>query len=88
MLFYTDPTSLKATDVLDAFVSDPRLRRVKWSEVKDVPVTKLAVLFGLSKSRGMSRASLNLKNPLIAIFTPDSLPVHHRFPFILLLPRA
>ena len=52
MLFRKSPRELTTASVLEAFSDEPRLKRVRWSDIKDVPVSKLAVVFGLCKSRG------------------------------------
>jgi tyrosyl-tRNA synthetase len=52
VLYQTNPRLLKADDIISAFEGDPRFHRVKWSEIKGLPVTKLAVQYGLCKARG------------------------------------
>lgn len=51
-MYRTDPRQLKANDIIAAFEGDPRLKRVRWSDIKGVPVTKLCTLFGLCHARG------------------------------------
>ncbi|KAI9636133.1 tyrosine-tRNA ligase [Dioszegia hungarica] len=52
VLYQTNPRLLKADDIISAFEGDPRFHRVTWSDIKGLPVTKLAVQYGLCKARG------------------------------------
>lgn len=51
ILYHTDPSLLTASTVLDALEGDPRLCQTTWDEIRGVPITKLAVTFGLCRSR-------------------------------------
>ena len=59
ILYSSTPSRLSAEEVLEAFEGDPRMHSVKWSEVKGVPVSKLAVTYGLVKARGASSPSFS-----------------------------
>ncbi|GFZ51647.1 hypothetical protein JCM24511_09414 [Saitozyma sp. JCM 24511] len=62
VLFSSDPGSLRASSVLDAFTraKDPRLRRCRWDDVKDVQVGKLVADLGLVRSRAEANRSIPL----------------------------
>ncbi|CAD6576571.1 MAG: tyrosyl-tRNA synthetase [Tremellales sp. Tagirdzhanova-0007] len=61
ILFRSAPLELTTSSVLEALDSDPKLKHVKWSEVKGVPVTKLAVVFGLCKSRAEATRAVSIE---------------------------
>lgn len=52
ILYSSHTPDLSAPDVLAAFQGDARLHSVKWADVKGVPVSKLAVKYGLVNARG------------------------------------
>jgi len=51
LLYRVPPTQLKADQVLSHLCHEPFFHRVKWSEIRGTPITKLMVSYGLCKSR-------------------------------------
>ena len=51
LLYRTPPDQLKSDQVLSHLSHEPFFHRVKWSDIRGVPITKLMVSYGLCKSR-------------------------------------
>jgi tyrosyl-tRNA synthetase len=67
ILYAKDPRGLRAADVLDALEGDPRLIRVRRSEIEGVPVSKLVAMHGLVGSRSEATRLIKPKNTAIHI---------------------
>lgn len=59
VLFQPDLRSLKAAEVLAAFEGDPRLVRIHMRDLEGVPMSKLAVTYGLVESRNEAARLIN-----------------------------
>ncbi|OCF54060.1 tyrosine-tRNA ligase [Kwoniella mangroviensis CBS 10435] len=51
--------TLKSSDVLAAFEGDSRFHKIPFSEIKDKPISKLCVIYGLCKSRGEASKAIS-----------------------------
>jgi len=57
LLFDTDLTDIRPEDVVEALRYDPRYHAVQETELLGMPLTKLAVSSGLTKTRGKTLCS-------------------------------
>ncbi|BEI90345.1 uncharacterized protein CcaverHIS019_0304150 [Cutaneotrichosporon cavernicola] len=67
IMYAKDPRALKSADVLAALEGDPRLIRVKQSEIRGVPVSKLVAMHGLVGSRSEATRLIKPHNTAIHI---------------------
>ncbi|KLT42856.1 hypothetical protein CC85DRAFT_285199 [Cutaneotrichosporon oleaginosum] len=67
ILYAKEPRALKTAEVLEALEGDPRLIRVKRSEIRGVPVSKLVAMYGLVGSRSEATRLIKPRNTGIHI---------------------
>lgn len=61
LLYRVPPQQLTAQQVLSQLSHEPFFHRVKWSDIKGVPITKLMVAYGLCKSRAEASRMVSSK---------------------------